>query len=48
MGFTITGILMDQATPGMKFTLAPFCDEIYRISELGGQQVAERLLSERL
>ena len=28
IGFTITGILMDQATPGMKFTLAPFCDEI--------------------
>ncbi len=48
MGFTITGILMDQATPGMKFTLAPFCDEIYRISELGGQQVAERLLSDRI
>ena len=48
MGFTITGILMDQATPGMKFTLAPFCDEIYRISELGGQQVAERLLSNRI
>lgn len=48
MGFTITGILMDQATPGMKFTLAPFCDEIYRISELGGQQVAERLLTDRI
>ncbi len=48
MGFTITGILMDQASPGMKFTLAPFCDEIYRISELGGQQVAERLLSGRI
>ena len=48
MGFTITGILMDQATPGMKFTLAPFCDEIYRISELGGQQVAEQLLSDRI
>lgn len=48
MGFTITGILMDQASPGMKFTLAPFCDEVYRISELGGQQVAERLLSGRI
>lgn len=48
MGFTITGILMDQVSPGMKFTLAPFCDEIYRISELGGQQVAERLLSGRI
>lgn len=48
MEFTITGILMDQATPGMKFTLAPFCDEIYRISELGGQQVAERLLTGRI
>ena len=48
MGFTITGILMDQASPGMKFTLSPFCDEVYRISELGGQQVAERLLSGRI
>lgn len=47
-GFTITGILMDQASPGMKFTLAPFCDEIYRISELGGDQVADKLLSGRI
>ena len=38
----------DTFKPGMKFTLAPFCDEIYRISELGGQQVAERLLSGRI
>ncbi len=47
-GFTITGILMDQASPGMKFTLTPFCDEIYRISELGGEQIADRLLSGRI
>lgn len=48
MGFTITGILMDQAKPGMKFTLTPFCDEIYRVSELGGDAIANKLLSSRL
>lgn len=47
-GFTITGILMDQDSPGMKFSLEPFCNEIYRISELGGDRVAEALLSKRV
>lgn len=48
LDFTITGILMDQDSLGMKFSLEPFCNEIYRISELGGDRVAEALLAKRV
>lgn len=46
--FTITGVLMDQDSPGMAFSLKPFCNEVYRISELGGDSVADTLLSKRI
>jgi len=48
LSFTITGVLMDQGSPGMEFSLKPFCNEVYRISELGGDKVADALLSGRL
>jgi uncharacterized protein with von Willebrand factor type A (vWA) domain len=47
LSFTITGVLMDQDSPGMAFSLKPFCNEIYRVSELDGNKVAEALLSNR-
>ena len=46
--FTITGVLMDQDSPGMEFSLKPFCNEVYRISELGGDVVVDTLLSKRI
>jgi len=48
LSFTITGVLMDQGSPGMEFSLKPFCNEVYRISELGGDKVADALLSGRI
>lgn len=46
-GFTITGVLMDQGDVGMIFSLKPFCNEVYRISEIGGDRIIDGLLSER-
>jgi len=48
LSFTITGVLMDQGSPGMAFSLTPFCNEVYRISELGGDKIADVLLSNRI
>ena len=48
LSFTITGVLMDQDSPGMAFSLKPFCNEIYRVSELGGDRIADTLLSNRI
>lgn len=32
--FTVTGILLDEGQSGMDFSLKPFCQKIYRTSEL--------------
>jgi uncharacterized protein with von Willebrand factor type A (vWA) domain len=48
LSFTITGILMDKSSPGMAFSLKPFCNELYRVSELGGDRIAEMLLEKRI
>lgn len=47
MGFTITGVLMDQGEPGMAFSLEPFCDEIIKLSEVGGERAADLLVGNR-
>ena len=37
--FTVTGILLDEGNAGMDFSLKPFCQNIYRTSELTGDQI---------
>ncbi|WP_432353267.1 vWA domain-containing protein [Anaerotruncus rubiinfantis] len=44
LGFRITGILMDQDDPGMEFTLQPFCDDILRLSEMGRDDAAAKIV----
>lgn len=44
LGFRITGILMDQDEPGMEFTLQPFCDEVLRLSQLGRDAAADKIV----
>jgi len=44
LGFHITGILMDQDSPGMEFSLTPFCDEILRLSEMDRDTAAARIV----
>ena len=38
--FTVTGILMDKGKDCFDFSLQPFCQKIYRTSELTGDDVA--------
>lgn len=45
--FTVTGILLDKGEPGMAFSLRPFCQKIYRTSELMGDEIVQRLVGER-
>ena len=45
--FTITGILLDRGVSGMDFSLKTFCQNIYRTSELTGDDVVRAVVSER-
>jgi len=47
-GFSITGVLLDQKARGFSFSLEPFCTEILRTSQLTQEEIAEKLLSERV
>lgn len=47
-GFSITGVLLDQNAAGFAFSLEPFCTEILRTSQLTQEEIAEKLLSERV
>ena len=46
--FTITGILLDQGNAGMNFCLKPFCQNIYRTSELTGEQIVKKIALARV
>lgn len=41
--FTVTGVLLDQDDVGMDFSLKSFCQNIYRICELTGEQIVQSL-----
>ena len=46
--FTITGILLDQGSEGMDFSLRPFCQNIYCTSELTGEAVVTKIINDRI
>lgn len=46
--FTVTGILLDADDPGMAFSLTPFCQKIYRTSELTGDAIVKSVISQRI
>lgn len=43
--FTITGILLDAGFSGMEFSLKDFCQDIFRTSELMGDEIVKQLLN---
>ena len=47
LGFTVTGILLDAGSPGIEFILRNFCQNIYRTSELMGDEIVRELVNER-
>ena len=46
--FTVAGILLDVANPGIAFSLTPFCQRIYRTSELTGDEIIKKFLLQHL
>ena len=46
--FTVTGILLDAGNPGMDFSLTPFCQKIYRTSELAGDEIIREVITQRI
>ena len=46
--FHITGVLLDQDAVGFSFSLEPFCAEILRTSQLTQENIAQRLLEQRI
>ena len=46
--FTVTGILLDEGNAGMDFSLKPFCQNIYRTSELTGDQIVREIVLNRV
>ena len=47
LGFAVTGILLDANSPGMDFSLKTFCRNIYRTSELMGDEIVQELVNQR-
>ena len=43
--FKITGVLLDMESPGMEFSLTPFCDDVYRTSELTQNEIATVIIT---
>ena len=46
--FTVTGVLLDEGAPGMDFNLKQFCQNIYRTSQLLGEDIVRELVAGRV
>lgn len=46
--FTVSGVLLDKGKPGMDFSLKPFCQNIYRTSQLLGDDIVRELVAKRV
>ena len=46
--FTVTGILLDAGNSGMDFSLTPFCEKVYRTSELTGDEIVRSVIAQRV
>lgn len=46
--FTVTGVLLDKEEPGMDFSLKVFCQDIYRTSQLLGDDIVRELVTKRV
>ncbi len=46
--FNVTGVLLDKGDPGMDFSLKAFCQDIYRTSQLLGDDIVRELVTKRV
>ena len=45
--FTVTGIVIDTSAPGMTFSLEPFCEIVYRLSEMTSDNIAADIIKSK-
>ena len=43
--FKVTGIVIDSDLPGMDFSLTLFCEKVYRLSEMTGDNIATDIIT---
>ena len=46
--FTVTGVLLDKENSSMDFSLKEFCQNIYRTSQLMGEDIVRELVFKRV
>ena len=46
--FNVTGVLLDKGSPDMDFSLKKFCRDIYRTSQLLGDDIVRELVTKRV
>ena len=47
LNFNVTGIVIDANSPGMMFSLEPFCEKVYRLSEMTGDNIAASIITSK-
>ena len=45
--FKVVGIVIDRNAPDMTFSLEPFCEKVYRLSELTGDDIAADIIKRK-
>jgi uncharacterized protein with von Willebrand factor type A (vWA) domain len=45
---TVTGVLLDEGSPGFEFSLEPFCERVYRASEIAQGEIMKQILSSNI
>ena len=45
--FDVTGIVIDADSPGMKFSLEAFCENVYRLSEMTSDDIAAAIITSK-
>ena len=45
--FDVTGIVIDVDCPGMTFSLEAFCEKVYRLSEMTGDDIAAAIITSK-
>lgn len=48
LAFTVTGVLLDTDVGAGDFSLQPFCQKIYRTSEMFRDDIVQELVNQRL
>ena len=46
--FSVTGIVIDILAEATSFNIEPFCEKVYRLSEMSGDDIASAIISSKV